>query len=447
MTGRARFSIRSAFLLVFVTALAVRLLFLFVALPLAPRIVRGFQSAPGMPFDGYHLIALELEAGHGFALPDDGGPTAARAPLYPLFLASLYRLFGPRTGVVLIAHALLGALTCALVMLLGWRLFGRAVGLLAGLLMTFHPTHLWWSQYVLSETLLTLMLTLVALGLASFGKRRSAGSALLAGALLGLATLCNSVSLLFPPVLVVLALFGSAGARLARLRGALLVACAAAAIVMPWTLRNALRFHTLIPVNWGIGFQAFKGWVTADHFKRHPNDNLTAVDNEADSVAIATLREHGFVRGTVASERFHLSQTMTFRREEDAYLAQLAAERLREDPGGALRKMAMNLKYFWTLSIRRMEVVVALNLVLIAFAILGITATFGRDPARWLPLAYAGYLYLMYCSILVSARFTLQLMPVVSVCAAAGAVWLWTRLRRGPAESALAEGARNQGRA
>jgi len=422
--------VNRALLAVFILALAVRLLFLFVALPAAPRLAPGFRSVPGMRFDGYHDIALELAAGRGFALPDDGGATAARAPLYPLFLATLYRAAGPRTDVVLVAHAVLGALTCVVVLLLGWELYGPAVGMLASLIFTFHPTHLWWSQYVLSESLLTLLVSLAALGLARFGRRRSRSSALAAGVLVGLAALCNSVSLMFPLALVAAAPLLLGGALGAAWRRALLVACATAVVVLPWTARNALRFHELIPVNWGIGFQAYKGWVSADHLRAHPHDDLGVVDGEADVLAIAALRDHGFVAMSANEKLLQIRRTMTLRREEDALLARLASERLRRDPAGAALKLLRNLRLYWTFSVRRMEAVVGLNLGLLVLALIGIAATARRDPGRWLPVAYAAYLNLAYASIIAASRFSLQILPIVAVFAAAGAAWAWQKLAR-----------------
>jgi len=417
-------SSRQAFVAVAVLALVVRLVFLFVALPLAPRIVPGFTSKPGKTFDGYHDIAVELIEGRGYALPRDGGATAARAPLYPVFLAGLYTLFGRNPAVVLAAHALLGALTCGLTLLLGWRLYGRAVGLIAGLVLAFHPMSLWWSQYVLSETMLTLLLTLAALGLARFAQLRSAASAIAAGALVGLAALCNSVILAFPLVLLLLSpLLGRGGRPLWR--GALLVACAALAIV----LRNAVAFHQFIPVNWGYGFQAFKGWADLDILREHPNQNLGTLDSAADRRAVEALRQAGFAHGSAEEQLYALGFTNTLRREEDALLARLAGERQRRDPGGAVAKLLMNMRAYWTLSIRRMEGVVALNLALLVLAIVGIAATVKREPARWLPIALACTLYLMYSAIIVSARFALQVIPIVAVYAGAGALWLIGRIR------------------
>ena len=383
-----------AFVALFALALAVRLVFLFIALPAARCLVPGFYSQPGQVFDGYHDIALQLVAGR-HSLPEGGGATAARAPLYPVFLAALYRGFGTQPGVVLAAHAVLGALTCGLVLLLGWSLYGRTAGWLAGLVLTFHPMHLWWSQYVLSETLLTLLLTLAILGLVGFLRKGGAAAALGSGALVGVAALCNSVILMFPLVVVVAAPLAGRVWRLPPWRHVVLVACATALTVMPWTARNALRFHALIPVNWGYGFQAFKGWANADQLRAHPRDNLGIVDVEADRLAIAALRAHGFVHGSAEEQLRVVQHTMTLRREEDAVWASRTSA-CAATPEATARKLFLNMRYYWFFSVRRMEGVVALNVVLLALALTGLAATARRDAARWLPAAVAVYLWLAY---------------------------------------------------
>ena len=61
-----------------------------------------------------------------------------QAPLYPYFLAVLYRIIGETPTAVRAVHALLGAVSCALLSYAGWRMFGRR-GLLAGAILAIYP--------------------------------------------------------------------------------------------------------------------------------------------------------------------------------------------------------------------------------------------------------------------------------------------------------------------
>jgi tetratricopeptide (TPR) repeat protein len=56
-----------------------------------------------------------------------------RAPLYPYFLGLIYHVLGTDPLAVRVVQFVIGSLTCGLTCLLGWRLVGPAVGLVAGL--------------------------------------------------------------------------------------------------------------------------------------------------------------------------------------------------------------------------------------------------------------------------------------------------------------------------
>ena len=56
-----------------------------------------------------------------------------KAPLYPWFLATIYKIAGPGYLVPRLVQAVMGSLSCGLVYLVGREAFGRATGALAGL--------------------------------------------------------------------------------------------------------------------------------------------------------------------------------------------------------------------------------------------------------------------------------------------------------------------------
>lgn len=61
-----------------------------------------------------------------------------RAPLYPYFLGILYRIFGHDYLIPRVVQALIGAVSCIFVFLIGKRIFGHVVALLAALLASFY---------------------------------------------------------------------------------------------------------------------------------------------------------------------------------------------------------------------------------------------------------------------------------------------------------------------
>ena len=108
-------------------------------------------------------------------------------PLYPYFLAVLYRLFGRDLLVVRLVQASLGVGTCALVAVLGRRVAGRSVGNVAALLMAVSRPAI-FQEGEIEKTALGMFLVTAALVLAL---RPSLRSRFAAGATMGLAALAR----------------------------------------------------------------------------------------------------------------------------------------------------------------------------------------------------------------------------------------------------------------
>lgn len=137
---------------VFVVALAARLLALAVWLP---------HMKPGVDLDSYRSLAQHLAAGKGFVAVSDAGrelPNVSRTPLYPLFLAGLIRIGGDRLGWFLAVQCVLGALTCLLAVVLGSRWLSRAGAVVSGLLVAIDPNSVMRCVDLRTETLFTLLL-------------------------------------------------------------------------------------------------------------------------------------------------------------------------------------------------------------------------------------------------------------------------------------------------
>lgn len=160
---------------------------------------------------GYNLSAHGVFSGQ--YPTEQPQPDGYRAPGYPLLVAAAIGLVG--TGgyyVLLLAiNALLGALTCGLVVLLGalcLPLWGAA---LAGLLLAFSPHHISLGNYVLSETLFGFALTACLYLLSRGLLRRRAATLLGAGAFSALAWATNPVFAVVPVLVAAAALWHDRG--------------------------------------------------------------------------------------------------------------------------------------------------------------------------------------------------------------------------------------------
>src|SRR2546428_8258010 len=107
----------------------------------------------------YLALARSIASGHGMTI--EGAPTAYVGPVYPLFLGPLVALGADPTGIGLV-QAVVGAATAILAGLLAVelsravgapRLWERRAGIGAAVVAAAYPHLVFWTGYVLTETL------------------------------------------------------------------------------------------------------------------------------------------------------------------------------------------------------------------------------------------------------------------------------------------------------
>ena len=226
---------------------------------LAVRVVYVLTLAPDqLGGDGteFHVIATHVASGDGFALPREfySGPLEPwvdKPPLYVLYLAGASELIGTSVEAHRLASCVVGAGTVIALGLLGRRVAGPRVGLIAAGVGAVYPL-LWVTDgTVMSESLLGLLTALALLAaLRLLDRPESLGRAAVLGALVGAAALTRSeaglllVLLVLPVVLI---------AR-RRWLGNLAVAAAAMLLVLaPWAIRNAVTFDEPVGLSTNLG--------------------------------------------------------------------------------------------------------------------------------------------------------------------------------------------------
>ena len=127
------FQLGRSLLLIFVVALCLRCAFLFHQARLIPA-----EALASVPFQNeVGNVADSLAHGHGFCclFRQPTGPTAWLAPLYPLLIAAIFKLFGSFTVASFYAAALMNsvfsALACITLFYAGKRIAGVGVAAVA----------------------------------------------------------------------------------------------------------------------------------------------------------------------------------------------------------------------------------------------------------------------------------------------------------------------------
>jgi dolichyl-phosphate-mannose-protein mannosyltransferase len=353
------------------------------------------------------------------------------SPVAPFFHAGVYVLVGhvdPEAG--LVAVALLGAAMVLLVYLLGRRLGGPAVGLLAALLAAIYPAFIDNNEQILSEPIAAFTLTAAVLGFLWAGDPgRRVWAWLLPGAMLGLTALARPEYLMFALFLGLIALVRVARQRDVRVgvAAAALFVCAFALVLAPWTLRNYVVLDRFVPVTTGGGKALFVAtYLPGDGRQlRVKRELIRRFEGKRDvtdkEVADTQMKD---LLDKVARKYPDL--------ERDAALAKIGRENfrkyVREDPIGYAGMVTTKMWNVWRRGsglTMRAGGWITFHYAMLALAVVGLAVLAWRR--RWEALVLAtliGGITVLGGLLLAVPRRNVPLMPLVLTLAAAGAVWL-----------------------
>jgi len=165
-------------------------------------------------------------------------PGAEHAPLTSLYLTPWSMGSGSGVTMQRVGITLVGIAVVAVIGLLGRRLAGERVGLVAAGIAAVYP-NLWSNDVlVMSESLACLVVSLTLLAAVWADQSPTARRAAVIGVLVGLAVLTRSELLLLGPGLAAILLW-----RTRRFAAPLVVVAVAVAVVVPWSIYNLARFE------------------------------------------------------------------------------------------------------------------------------------------------------------------------------------------------------------
>lgn len=208
-------------------------------------------------------IAWAIVSGYGFSSPWINTPllpTAQQPPLYPWFLAGLFKLTGPYSYTSLwfaeLLNVIFAAMTAVLVIKIGKQIFGAAVGTLAAWVWAC-----WLDEAVVGlrvwESSLSAFLLALSVWLVLRLKATSPFVDWISfGILAGISALANT-SLL--SIFVGFWFWLFIKDRLPHVGKILLSVFFCFLTLLPWTARNYAEFHRLLPVRDNFGFELWQG--------------------------------------------------------------------------------------------------------------------------------------------------------------------------------------------
>ncbi|MGZ8842357.1 MAG: ArnT family glycosyltransferase [Pyrinomonadaceae bacterium] len=208
----------------------------------------------------YTVPAVNMLAGHGFSSDVAAPilPSEHTVPLYPMFIATVYAVFGQNNSAVRIAQSAIDLLTCLLVAFISFslapaklRIPAAFMGLIIyGFLCWFTVS---WTRYILAETLATF-LTMLAVTVSVMTLRSERWRWPAVGFICGVALLVRADSALLVAAFGLFLLIQIARLRTSKSVVNLLLFCAAIPLVLaPWTARNYIAFGKFQPLSSPVG--------------------------------------------------------------------------------------------------------------------------------------------------------------------------------------------------
>jgi len=203
----------------------------------------------------YILIAKNIASGNGFNMLPDSTLLANRAPLFPFILAGVFKFFGQGYWPTRIFQVCISSLVPVITYLIGKEIAHERVGRVSAYISIFYPFYVFYSGYVLTETLFVFLSCLSLLYLIRFIKTGSYQDSWLSGIFLGLSALTRPIALGFGLFFIMCYFFVSRR----RLKGVVIILATMFLVVSPWTIRNYIVFEKFVPITTEVGRVFYSG--------------------------------------------------------------------------------------------------------------------------------------------------------------------------------------------
>ena len=222
----------------------------------------------------------------------DIGPTSYREPVYPMLLALQLKIFGESPRAVFVFQALLGTLTIPLCFGIARILLSTRGALLAALLESVNPHHVYYASFISTESVSSIVLLLVVFCSLRTVRSFSEGKCI-ARTDLGLLVLSLALAVLtraaFAPVVAATIAFigaahyGSCGRSAPAARTIAVLVLLTSACASPWFIRNYFVWHTFVHVttvghNLLLGFSDF---ATGDYESYSVHAPILKIERES----------------------------------------------------------------------------------------------------------------------------------------------------------------------
>ena len=283
-------NLKNAILIVFVAAII-------------PRFILAVSSQKALSHDAAEYEATALSILNDGIYGEDKTPTSFRPPLYPSFLALIYRIFGHSYLAVRVVQAILGALTCIVIYFIALELIDRNAALISGLLAAVNISFIKSTEHFLTELIATFLISLIVFSLIKLKRSSSLSKQAFVGLLAGLIALTRSETLFFLPfvygVWLCLVCLKKYSLKV-FLKNVSVTLCVFLSIISLWTFRNWRLHHAFVPITTSVGINLYSSY-------RPPQGKLFGFTANDDTVKLS-----GRLSSEVEQSKFLLKETFKF---------------------------------------------------------------------------------------------------------------------------------------
>jgi len=303
---------------------------------------------------GYHDLAcgiLEQRTFRGFGV--------FRTPAYPVFLAGVYSLFGTKVWPAIIIQAVLDIGTTALVFWIAKEIFfSQLSAVIAGLFYSLNFSSAYYCTRIMSETLFTFIFALSILLLTIAMQRNRVIFFVISGLFLGIAILIRPIAQYFVVVPALVILLHKRKATTALL-WILAIAIPSFAVLVPWQLRNYVRYgHYALANTKGIAL--FDGSVnlkraTENISTDEARDQLLGISNEikgSNKTNVTAANRMNLTYSEARAQLMGAPENAGYDVFEEADIwgriaIEYMMERIKSHPLGCLRSYSRSLAHFF----------------------------------------------------------------------------------------------------
>ncbi len=414
MLSQKNWSVRAGILI-----MAVHALILFGVIPRISRQLTATYNQDRF-IDGYDQLAANLAQGNGYRFFPDTAPTMMREPGYPLLLAGILLTVGSSFAAVKILNMIL-ALAVAWVMTRIARRFSINpwLAILPPLLFLFHPGTLIAESRGGVEMLFALLIVLFLLTVYRALEGNRWWDYAIAGAVLGVTVLVRSTPMIFPVFLLgyLLLVEGRRIPRLVTCRNIALLIVVMFAVVSPWIIRNFSLTGKFVPTASVFGISVHAGEYICAHRSDGPPwfmlDHAAAMERGQ----LATQLGYPF-KGGYYQVFYHSEDELKFSK----YLTQRVLGEYKQSPLLCVKCVTYNLFNFWfagkTGKSTLINLLVQLPYMILAVAGAVLCVKTGRAKVVGPMALFVLYVVAVYVPILAQARYSVPLIPFLSLLAA-----------------------------